>query len=111
MLKWRVSKICHHFCPSAGLPLSLLLQVCYEQYVLGIFGRSLLTVPVVAETIALSLCHADAPRPYLYCQIFAGLSYVVASGFMLELWRVLRRRQIQDRQGQPRMGPSMDAEA
>lgn len=51
----------------------------------------------VAETIALYLRDVDAPRPYLYTQIFAGLSYVVASGFMIELWQVLRRRHARDR--------------
>jgi hypothetical protein len=46
----------------------------------------------VAETIALYLRDTDAPRPYLYTQLFAGLSYIIASGFMLELWRVLRKK-------------------
>lgn len=48
----------------------------------------------VAETIALYLRDVASPRPYLYTQIFAGVAYVVASGFMVELWRVLRRRPV-----------------
>lgn len=47
---------------------------------------------LVAETIALYLRDVDSPRPYLYTQIFAGLAYVIASGFMLELRRVLHRK-------------------
>ncbi|ETS80842.1 hypothetical protein PFICI_08371 [Pestalotiopsis fici W106-1] len=44
-----------------------------------------------AEAIALQLRHSDfGPRSYTYAQIFAGVSYVAASGIMLELWRVRR---------------------
>ncbi|KAF2003607.1 MFS transporter, MCP family, solute carrier family 16, member 6 [Amniculicola lignicola CBS 123094] len=44
-----------------------------------------------AEAIALHIRRPDAQREYLYPQIFAGLSYLLASIFMFELWRVLRR--------------------
>lgn len=47
---------------------------------------------VASEAIALVLRRPGTSRPYLYPQIFAGLSYIVASVFLLELWRVLRRR-------------------
>ncbi|KAB5528057.1 major facilitator superfamily domain-containing protein [Coniochaeta sp. 2T2.1] len=68
----------------AGLKsLPSLLSLCW----------STIVVPsAVAETIALYLRDVKAPRPYLYTQIFAGLAYVVASGFMFELRRVLRRK-------------------
>ncbi|KAF1991956.1 major facilitator superfamily protein [Aulographum hederae CBS 113979] len=45
-----------------------------------------------SEAIALVLRRPEASRQYLYPQTFAGVSYIVASLFMLELWRVLRRR-------------------
>ncbi|KAF2103813.1 MFS general substrate transporter [Rhizodiscina lignyota] len=47
-----------------------------------------------SEAIALVLRRPGASRPYLYPQIFAGLSYTIASLFMLELWRVQRRRRV-----------------
>jgi len=50
-----------------------------------------------SESIALLLRRPEAKRPYLYPQIFAGLSYIVASLFMLELWRVLRRKPLSQR--------------
>ncbi|OIW25737.1 MFS transporter, MCP family, solute carrier family 16, member 6 [Coniochaeta ligniaria NRRL 30616] len=68
----------------AGLKsLPSLLSLCW----------STIVVPTaVAETIALYLRDVAAPRPYLYAQIFAGLAYVLASGFMFELRRALGRR-------------------
>ncbi|CAN9402135.1 unnamed protein product [Alternaria alternata] len=50
-------------------------------------------IPVtVSEGIALRLRRPASSREYLYTQIFAGLSYVVASGFMFQLHRVKRRQ-------------------
>ncbi|KAF2665263.1 MFS transporter, MCP family, solute carrier family 16, member 6 [Microthyrium microscopicum] len=47
-----------------------------------------------AEAIALQIRRPDAHMPYLYPQIFAGLSYMLASAFMFELRRVLRKMPI-----------------
>lgn len=45
-----------------------------------------------AEVIALLLQELPAPRIFLYPQIFAGLSYIIASGFLVTLWKDLRHR-------------------
>ncbi|SPJ76003.1 uncharacterized protein FTOL_05734 [Fusarium torulosum] len=45
-----------------------------------------------AEVIALLLQDLPAPRTFLYPQIFAGLSYIIASGFLVALWKDLRHR-------------------
>jgi len=52
-----------------------------------------LTLITASEVIALRLRGLPSPRPYLYTQIFAGIFYIMASGFMLGLWFVLRRRE------------------
>lgn len=44
----------------------------------------------VAEVIALKLRRPGASNEYLYLQIFAGLSSVLASACLLELWRYRR---------------------
>ncbi|KAF1828193.1 MFS general substrate transporter [Decorospora gaudefroyi] len=50
-------------------------------------------IPVtVSEGIALRLRRPGSSREYLYTQIFAGLSYTVASGFMFQLRRLKRRK-------------------
>ena len=46
----------------------------------------------VSEVIALKLRRSGASDEYLYVQIFAGLSGVVGSLCLLELWRVIRKR-------------------
>jgi hypothetical protein len=45
-----------------------------------------------SEGIALKLRRNTPSRKYLYVQIFAGLAYVLASGFMLQLRRWKRRQ-------------------
>jgi len=45
----------------------------------------------VSEVIALKLRRPGAANEYLYVQIYAGISCVVASMCLLELWRVKRR--------------------
>jgi hypothetical protein len=45
-----------------------------------------------SEVIALKIRRPDSDSPYLYPQIFAGLSYTVAAGIMLCLWLVQRKR-------------------
>ncbi|TXC04012.1 hypothetical protein FocTR4_00000193 [Fusarium oxysporum f. sp. cubense] len=45
-----------------------------------------------AEVIALMLQGLPAPRTYVYPQVFAGLAYVIASGFLAALWINLRHR-------------------
>jgi hypothetical protein len=47
---------------------------------------------LVSEVIALKLRRPNTTRPYLHPQIFAGLSYIIASAFMLALWYVQRRK-------------------
>ncbi|KAH8904073.1 MFS transporter, MCP family, solute carrier family 16, member 6 [Coniochaeta sp. PMI_546] len=71
----------------AGLKsLPSLLSLCWSTIVIP---------TAVAETIALYLCDLNATRPYLYAQIFAGLAYVIASGFMFELrWALGRTRNL-----------------
>jgi hypothetical protein len=46
------------------------------------------TYGTVAEVIALKLRRPESSNEYLYPQIFAGLSCVIASACLLELWRV-----------------------
>jgi len=44
-----------------------------------------------AEVIALYLRRPDMGRwSYLYTQLFTGFAYLVAAGFLFELWRVKR---------------------
>jgi len=47
---------------------------------------------VVSEGIALKLRRPESSRKYLYVQIFAGLTYTIASGFMFQLRRVKKRQ-------------------
>jgi len=46
----------------------------------------------VSEVIALKLRRPDSSHPYLYPQIFSGLSYLLAGVCILELGRVVRKR-------------------
>ncbi|KAK5113705.1 hypothetical protein LTR62_003332 [Meristemomyces frigidus] len=46
---------------------------------------------VFSEVIALKLKRPESSRSYLYPQLFVALSYLAASGIMLELLRVKRR--------------------
>jgi len=46
---------------------------------------------LVAEVIALQLRRPHAQRVYLYPQIFAGVSYLLAAGIILELCRSTRK--------------------
>ncbi|KAK8041422.1 hypothetical protein PG994_014429 [Apiospora phragmitis] len=47
----------------------------------------------VAEVVALALRRPSfGKRSYLYVQAFAGASYIISSFFLVELWRVRRRR-------------------
>jgi hypothetical protein len=45
-----------------------------------------------SEIIALKLRRPKSPHPYLYPQIFSGISYLLAGLCILELGRVLRKR-------------------
>lgn len=49
-------------------------------------------IHTVSEAIALKLRRPNTSHAYLYPQIFAGLSYLLASLCMLELSRVLRKK-------------------
>ncbi|KAF2109823.1 major facilitator superfamily protein [Lophiotrema nucula] len=55
------------------------------------FGTVILPT-TFSEVIALKIRQPESSRPYLYPQIWSGLTYLVASGIMLALWLVQRRR-------------------
>lgn len=59
---------------------------------LALHWTSIVLPTTFSEVIALKLRRPGTDHPYLYPQIFAGLSYVLASLCMLELSRVLRKR-------------------
>lgn len=46
----------------------------------------------VSQVIALKIRRPDSGRPYLFPQLFVGLSYLFAALIALELRRVRRRR-------------------
>lgn len=50
--------------------------------------RCQLTAEKVSEGVALKLRRSGSSREYLYTQIFAGLAYIIASGFVFQLRRV-----------------------
>ncbi|KAF9641552.1 Major facilitator superfamily [Lasiodiplodia theobromae] len=45
-----------------------------------------------SEVIALKIRRPGAERPYLYPQIYSGLSYAVAAAIMFRLWQVQRKK-------------------
>ncbi|KAI0450505.1 MFS transporter, MCP family, solute carrier family 16, member 6 [Xylaria acuta] len=58
---------------------------------LSIVWLSVVLPSAFATVIALELrCQDFGTRSYIYTQIFAGVSYIVASLLLLELWRVRR---------------------
>lgn len=61
------------------------------QSLLSLSWATIIIPTTVSEGIALKLKRSGTSRDYLYTQIFAGLAYVIASGFMLQLRRVKRR--------------------
>ncbi|KAI4913278.1 hypothetical protein J4E85_010730 [Alternaria conjuncta] len=67
------------------------------QSLLSLSWAAVIIPATVSEGIALKLRRSSSSREYLYTQIFAGLSYVVASGFMFQLRRVKRRQNALDR--------------
>lgn len=54
-----------------------------------------LTRSTGAEVIVLRLQELPTPRPYLYSQIFAGCSYLLASGFVFALWQHMKQERSQ----------------
>lgn len=58
------------------------------QSLLSLSWATIIIPTTVSEGIALKLRRSGTNRNYLYTQIFAGLAYVIASGFMLQLRRV-----------------------
>jgi hypothetical protein len=62
------------------------------------------TSHTVAEIGPLKLHRPDSDNEYLYSQIFAGLSCVVVSLCLLELWRVKNRRNLLMRVKRERLG-------
>lgn len=91
--KSRVSRISNRCSPSLGLQQSSLLHVSDE--LCGYDSNVIQTIDLefsAAEVMALLLQELPAPRTYLYPQIFAGISYIIAGGFLAALWRNLRQR-------------------
>ncbi|KAH6866002.1 major facilitator superfamily domain-containing protein [Alternaria rosae] len=66
------------------------------QSLLSLSWAAVIVPTTVSEGIALKLRRSSSSKEYLYTQIFAGISYVVASGFMFQLRRV-KGRQSQNR--------------
>jgi len=60
-----------------------------------------------SEVIALKLRGHGLRHEFLYPQIFAGLAYLIASIFILELWRFRRRLTLGVNQGAPEGEPSV----
>jgi MFS family permease len=57
------------------------------------FRYDFTNIVLVSEVIALELRRPSSTRPYLYPQIFTGISYTMASVIMLALWYVQHRKQ------------------
>ncbi|KAI3321472.1 MFS transporter, MCP family, solute carrier family 16, member 6 [Xylariaceae sp. AK1471] len=58
---------------------------------LSIIWLSVVLPSAFSEAVALQLKRQDlGARSYIYAQIFTGISYIVASMLLLELWRVRR---------------------
>ncbi|KAK7185551.1 major facilitator superfamily transporter [Paraphaeosphaeria sporulosa] len=63
------------------------------QSLLSLSWATVIIPAIVSEGIGLKLRRSSAGREYLYTQIFAGISYIVASGFMFQLRRVKRHKE------------------
>ena len=59
---------------------------------LSLSWMSVILPSTFGEVIALELCRPGSRHDYLYPQIFAGLTYIVASGCMYELRRCKRKQ-------------------
>lgn len=58
---------------------------------LSLCWLSIVLPTAFSEVIALYLRRPKgSPRQYLYVQVFSGLTYFIAAGFLLELWRMKR---------------------
>ncbi|KAL9596231.1 MAG: hypothetical protein Q9219_005942 [cf. Caloplaca sp. 3 TL-2023] len=62
------------------------------QSLLSLSWAAVVIPATVSEGIALKLRWSSSSREYLYTQIFAGISYIVASGFLLQLRRLKNRK-------------------
>ncbi|KAI1110076.1 MFS transporter, MCP family, solute carrier family 16, member 6 [Nemania sp. NC0429] len=65
----------------------------HMQSLLSISWTAIIIPTACAEVIALQLRELPSPRVYLYPQLFAGFSYLIASGFIFGLWIALRQQQ------------------
>ncbi|CAN9227214.1 unnamed protein product [Alternaria alternata] len=70
------------------------------QSLLSLSWAAVVIPATVSEGIALKLRRPGSSREYLYTQIFASLSYIIASGFMFQLRRVKQRQAQQQHQVQ-----------
>lgn len=52
----------------------------------------------VSEVIAITIRVPGSKHAFLGPQLFSGLSYILASFIILELWRVHRRKKLQEQQ-------------
>ncbi|KAF2152606.1 MFS general substrate transporter [Myriangium duriaei CBS 260.36] len=57
---------------------------------LSLCWLSIVLPTAFAEVIALYLRRPKSARPYLYVQLFSGITYLIAALFLLELWRMKR---------------------
>ncbi|KAF2751684.1 MFS general substrate transporter [Sporormia fimetaria CBS 119925] len=62
------------------------------QSLLSLSWATVVVPLTVSEGLALKLRRPGSSKAYLYTQIFTGLAYTVASGFMFQLRRVKRRQ-------------------
>jgi hypothetical protein len=67
------------------------------QSLLSLSWATIIIPTTVSEGIALKLRRSGTNRDYLYTQVFAGLAYIIASGFMLQLRRVKQKSLTCDR--------------
>ncbi|KAJ4982601.1 major facilitator superfamily transporter [Stagonosporopsis vannaccii] len=62
------------------------------QSLLSLSWIAVIVPAIVSEGIALKLRRSSGSKEYLFTQIFAGISYLIASGFMFRLRRVKGRQ-------------------
>ncbi|KAK3672634.1 hypothetical protein LTR78_007446 [Recurvomyces mirabilis] len=75
----------------------LCVEVAGLKHLQSLLSLSWITIilpTTFSEVIALKIRRPESSRSYLYSQLFVGLSYLAASGIMLELLRVKRRERM-----------------
>lgn len=59
---------------------------------MSLLGTECPLISTVSQVIALKIRRPNSERPYLFPQLFVGLSYLIAALIMFELRRVTRKR-------------------